>query len=124
MFLSISLEVIEVRVIVKKCISEHCCVLNSKLHGWSDSDGVWSTLESVYSSLEKVPLNTVASLRALAVESKMGSVTSDVKNISGFSSDSLQLDFQKAADIFLDVEKTFAFDHFPDSAIVKELHHI
>ena len=109
---------------MKKCISEHCCVLNSKLQGWSDSDGVWSTLESVHSSLEKVPLNTVTSLGALAVESKMGSVTSHVENVSGFSSNSLQLDFQKAADIFLGVKKAFAFDHFPDSGIVKELHHI
>ena len=78
----------------------------------------------MHSSLEKVPLNTVASLRALAVEAEMGSVTSHVVNVSGFSANSLQLDFQKAADVFLGVEEAFAFNHFPDGAIVKELYHI
>ena len=89
MFLSISLEVIEVRVIVKKGISEHCCVFDSKLERWSDSDCLWSALKSVDSSLEEIPLDAVSSLWGLTVKSEMSSITSHVAYFSGLSSNSL-----------------------------------
>lgn len=76
------------------------------------------------SGLEKVPLNTIGSLWGLAVETKMGSVSSHVANFSGFSSDSIQLNFKETAYGFLVVEEVFALNHLPDGTVVKELDHI
>ena len=76
------------------------------------------------SSLEQVPLNTIGSLWGLAIESKMGSVSSDVANFSGLLGYSVQLDFKETACGFLAVEEVLALDHFPDSTVVKKLDHI
>ena len=76
------------------------------------------------SGLEKVPLNTIGSLWGLAVETKMGSVSSHVANFSGLSGNSVQLDFKETASGLLVVEEVFALNHLPDGAVVKELDHI
>jgi hypothetical protein len=60
----------------------------------------------------------------LAVEAQMCSVSSHVADVTGLLADSVQLNFEEAASILLQMKEVLALDHLPDGAVVQKLHHI
>ena len=111
-------------MIEAKGISEYSCLSNSKNHRWSQTECLWSAFKGLDARSEQPSLDAVSLSFGIAVETKVGTISSNILDKPLFFANSCEFNLEEGTGVFLPVEKVTVLDYAPYFAVSQEINHV